>query len=153
MMTTMDIQKWTQRLIDDEILQKHKIVPPGVPGATGKEAAVIFKIASKFHPAARFLLSQVTAVLTSAKKVQTVSLANNNIGSGLLLSSMAQYLPNLANLSLQNNNLRQWKDIDFISGRKSKLTKLRELVVIGNPLREVEIQNGRGEKYKRFDII
>jgi nuclear RNA export factor len=85
--------------------------------------------------------------------VQTISLANNNIGTGLILSSLGQYLPNLANLSLQNNNLRQWKDIDLISGRKSKLTKLRELILIGNPLRETEIQNGNGDKYKRLVVF
>jgi nuclear RNA export factor len=79
-----------------------------------------------------------------------LSLANNNIGSGQLLSTLAHYLPKLANLSLQNNNLKVWRDVDFISGRKGKLEHLRELILLGNPLREQEIQSGRGDKYKRY---
>jgi nuclear RNA export factor len=67
-----------------------------------------------------------------------------------MLSTLSHYLPHLANLSLQNNNLRTWRDIDYISGRKGKLEHLRELVLIGNPVRELEFQNGRGEKYKRL---
>jgi hypothetical protein len=42
--------------------------------------------------------------------------------------------------------------MDYISGRRGKLTQLRELVLIGNPLREVEFQQGRGDKYKRCVI-
>lgn len=82
-------------------------------------------------------------------QVQTVSLANNKIGSGQLLSTLAHYLPKLVNLSLLNNDLKVWRDIDYLSGRKGKLEHLRELILIGNPLRELEVKHGRGDKYKR----
>lgn len=82
-------------------------------------------------------------------QVQTISLANNNIGSGQLLSTLTHYLPRLVNLSLQKNDLKVWRDIDYLSGRKGKLEHLRELILIGNPLRELELKNGRGDKYKR----
>jgi hypothetical protein len=53
--------------------------------------------------------------------------------------------------------------MDFISARRSKnkdknkdkdkpegrLEYLRELVLLGNPIRETEFQHGRGEFYKR----
>lgn len=82
-------------------------------------------------------------------QVHTISLANNKIASGQLLSTLAHYLPKVANLSLLNNDLKVWRDIDYLSGRKGKLEHLRELILIGNPLKELEIKNGRGDKYKR----
>lgn len=82
-------------------------------------------------------------------QVQTISLANNKIASGQILSTLAHYLPKLANLSLENNDLKVWRDVDYLSGRRGKLEHLRELIMIGNPLRELELKNGRGDKYKR----
>jgi nuclear RNA export factor len=41
------------------------------------------------------------------------------------------------------------RDLDYISGRKGKLDHLRELILVGNPLRETEIQAGNADKYKR----
>lgn len=81
----------------------------------------------------------------------TVSLAHNNISSGVYLQSLYHYLPKLANLSLEGNNLKMWKDLDYISGRRGKLENLRELILKGNPLRELEYQNNRVDKYKRYD--
>jgi nuclear RNA export factor len=91
-----------------------------------------------------------TMPLLMTGQVQTVSLANNNFGSGQIISTLAHYLPDLANLSLQNNNLRVWRDIDYVLGKKDRLNKLRELILIGNPVRELEIQNGRSEKFRRL---
>ncbi|KAF9231003.1 hypothetical protein BU15DRAFT_91000 [Melanogaster broomeanus] len=120
-----------ESMLDDPELSKHGLFPPGAPGSSTREASVIFKLASNLKP-----------------PVQTISLANNHIGSGQLLSTLAHYLPKLANLSLQNNDLKVWRDMDYLSGRKGKLEHLRELIMIGNPLRELEIKNGRGDKYK-----
>ena len=88
-------------------------------------------------------------LITPHNQVQTISLANNKLSNGQTIAHLSHYLPNLANLSLQNNNLRLWKDLEYLSGRKGKLKQLRELVLLGNPLREEEYQNGRGEKYRR----
>ncbi|KAL4064487.1 hypothetical protein J3A83DRAFT_4360985 [Scleroderma citrinum] len=120
-----------ESMLDDPELAKHGLLPPGAPGSSVREASVLFKLASQLKPTP-----------------QTISLANNNIGSGQLLSTLAHYLPQLANLSLQNNSLKVWRDIDHISGRKGKLEHLRELILLGNPLRELEIKHGRGDKYK-----
>ena len=86
-------------------------------------------------------------------QVQTISLANNNFANGQTIAHLSHYLPNLANLSLQNNKLRSWRDLDFISGKRGKLAQLRELVLLGNPFREIEFQNGRGDKYKRWVVM
>ncbi|KAF8626606.1 hypothetical protein AX17_006524 [Amanita inopinata Kibby_2008] len=118
-----------EAMVEDEVVKKHSLTPPGSGGST-RDAAVIFKLASHLTPA-----------------VQTLSLARNNL-SGQHLSYLNRYLPRLANLSLQNNNLRVWKDLDYISTRKEKLMHLRELILIGNPVRETEYQHGRGEKFR-----
>lgn len=63
---------------------------------------------------------------------------------------MSHYLPDLANLSLEGNRLRAWKDLDYLTGRRGKLSKLRELILTGNPIRELEYQNNRVDMYKRY---
>lgn len=77
-------------------------------------------------------------------------MAYNGISTGMILSTMSHYLPRLANLSLEGNLLKIWRDLDCISGKKGKLEHLRELILKGNPIRELEYQNNRAEKYKRY---
>jgi nuclear RNA export factor len=89
----------------------------------------------------------------SSIQVRSISLANNNLQTTHVISTIAHYLPNLANLSLENNSLRVWKDIDSISqlsDKKDKLLKLRELILIGNPIRELEYQNNRVDSYRKY---
>ncbi|KAJ7056667.1 hypothetical protein C8F01DRAFT_1211342 [Mycena amicta] len=116
---------------EDELIRRHNLQTPGNAGGTAREAGVIFKLASKLKPT-----------------VETVSLANNGL-IGQHLTYLDKYLPRIVNLSLQNNNLRGWKDLDAISGRRGKLLKLRELVLLGNPVRENEYQTGNVERFKR----
>ncbi|GJE96575.1 NTF2-like protein [Phanerochaete sordida] len=119
-----------ERMAEDDFVVKNQLTPPGAPGS-GREAAVIFKLAKELKP-----------------EIQTISLAHNGIQTGMLLSTLSHYLPRLANLSLEGNQLKMWKDLDFISGKKGKLEHLRELILKGNPLRELEYQSNRAEKYK-----
>ncbi|KAH9926825.1 hypothetical protein B0H21DRAFT_138066 [Amylocystis lapponica] len=121
-----------ERVADDEFIRKNHMTSPFTPNGSYKEAAVIFKIAASHLPAA----------------VQTLSLAHNTIVNGHILSRLPHYLPNLANLSLENNRLSAWKDLDYISGRRGKLENLRELVLTNNPMREMEFRNNRGDRYK-----
>src|SRR6266702_1004439 len=44
-----------QRMSEDEMVSKAGLLPPGIPGSTGKEAAVIFKLASQLKPPVRFV--------------------------------------------------------------------------------------------------
>ena len=66
------------------------------------------------------------------------------------MSCLAHYLPKLKNLSLESNNLGGWKEIDYISGKRGRLEELRELILKGNPLRELEYKNNRAQTYKRY---
>ncbi|KZV95386.1 NTF2-like protein [Exidia glandulosa HHB12029] len=118
------------RISEDAIVKKHRLIAPGQPGSTGKEAPTIFKLAGQLKP-----------------EPLTISLANNGLTSSMPLATLQHYLPGIRNLSLENNELKTWKDIDAFSSRKGRLLKLRELILIGNPLREVEYQHGRGERY------
>ncbi|KAJ6577471.1 hypothetical protein B0H19DRAFT_1120082 [Mycena capillaripes] len=118
-------------MADDELLRKYNLQAPGQGGGTAREAGVIFKLAARLKP-----------------PVETVSLANNNL-NGQHLTYLDKYLPRIAHLSLQNNNLRMWKDLDPISSRKEKMLNLKELVLMGNPLREQEYRNGHSDRYKR----
>ncbi|KZT73128.1 NTF2-like protein [Daedalea quercina L-15889] len=117
-----------ERVAEDEYVQRHKM---WAPGSVEKELSVMFKLASVLFP-----------------EVQTISLAYNNIMSGRALSRLSHYLPNLANLSLQGNKLMTWRDLEYISGRKGKLSQLRELILLENPIRNMEYEHNRGDRYK-----
>lgn len=114
---------------EDELLKKHHLSPPGSGGSV-RDAAVIFKMASQLKP-----------------EVQTISLANNYITGGML-AAMPRYLPRLANLSLANNKIRTPKDLDSITSKKGRLEYLRELILVGNPVREEEVKLGQLDRYR-----
>lgn len=78
-----------------------------------------------------------------------MSLAYNGFTSGLVLSYLTHYLPDIENLSLEGNSLRTWGELDRIGGKVRKLGHLRELILVGNPLRELEYKNGRSDRYKK----
>ncbi|PPQ83094.1 hypothetical protein CVT25_003798 [Psilocybe cyanescens] len=120
-------------MIEDETVKKYNLTPPGA-GGSARDAAVIFKLASQLKP-----------------EVETLSLANNNL-TGTLLVQLSRYLPKLLNLSLQNNKIRDKKEITMIVPRKDKMIHLRELVLTGNPLREQAYKAGQGATY-RSDIV
>ena len=125
-----------QNLADDELLKRNNIVAPGQPGANHKEFPVIFKLASQLQP-----------------PVETISLANNNISAGTHLVPLSHYLPQIRNLSLQDNKIKSWRDVEYIAGTKTKkLSVLRELIFIGNPLRESEVNSNKPEQYKRYVV-
>jgi nuclear RNA export factor len=62
------------------------------------------------------------------------------------------YLPKLANLSLQNNLIEDYTELDKIAGRGTKVSLMRELIILGNPLRENEFQRGNLQHYASFVI-
>ncbi|KAG6916171.1 hypothetical protein DXG01_008144 [Tephrocybe rancida] len=119
-----------ESLIDDELLKKHNIPPPG-RGGDARDAAVIFKLAKELTP-----------------KVKTLSLSNNNL-TGTHLQLLSHYLPDLVNLSLQNNNIRTMKELDFLASRRGRLQNLKELVLTGNPVQVHGMKLNNGEKYRR----
>jgi nuclear RNA export factor len=84
-------------------------------------------------------------------------LANNKLNSGQPLQTLGRYLPHLANLSLQNNLLSRMKDMDYLSGKgtsgvKQKpesLDRLREIVLLGNPIRDEMVKQGKLDGYRQ----
>ncbi|PCH42285.1 NTF2-like protein [Wolfiporia cocos MD-104 SS10] len=119
-----------ERIAEDEFVKRHRLAVSASRGGSGKELAVMFKLASVLSP-----------------EVQTVSLANNNISNGSVLSRLSHYLPKVLNLSLEGNKISQWRDLDCIAGKRTKLQNLRELILTGNPICETEYQHDR-DRYK-----
>ncbi|RDX57556.1 NTF2-like protein [Lentinus brumalis] len=119
-----------ERMAEDDWLKKHRLgVPTSDPAS--KEAQVILKIASKLRP-----------------EIETISLAHNGFTSGRIMTFLAHYLPKLKNLSLEGNSLASWREIEYISGKRGRLEELRELILKGNPIRELEFKNNRAQTYK-----
>ncbi|KAG6888995.1 hypothetical protein C0992_006816 [Termitomyces sp. T32_za158] len=117
-------------LIDEEILKKNNLSPPSYNSGV-KDAAVIFKLAKELTP-----------------KVKTLSLGNNKL-QGIHLQLLSHYLPDLVNLSLQNNNIRSMKELDYLASRRGRLLSLKELVLTGNPVQIDNAGQDRNEKYRR----
>ncbi|KAF9532494.1 hypothetical protein CPB83DRAFT_903528 [Crepidotus variabilis] len=109
-------------MLEDEVVKKYNLNPPG-NGGTGRDAAVIFKLAGQLKP-----------------EVETLSLANNKL-TGMLLIQLGRYLPSLLNLSVQNNSIRDKKELGMFIGTKDKFTKLRELVLVGNPVHDAALKH------------
>ena len=65
------------------------------------------------------------------------------------MSTLSHYLPKLKNLSLEGNKIQVWREMEYISGKRGRLESLRELILVGNPIRELEYQNNRAASYKR----
>lgn len=41
-------------MLDDPIVQKYNLLVPGVPGSSGKETAIMFKLAAQLRPPVSF---------------------------------------------------------------------------------------------------
>lgn len=59
-------------MLDDEELQKHHLLPPGAPGSSPREAAVIFKLASHLKP-------EVSPFIKTAFQIPMCAPGTNNI--------------------------------------------------------------------------
>ncbi|KAI8646669.1 hypothetical protein BD408DRAFT_409549 [Parasitella parasitica] len=116
----------------DPILKKSAIKPPGAPGAGSSVGPALMKLAGEMF-----------------SDVVTISFARNHLKNVQPISTVAQYLPNVQNLSLQDNLIKEYDHLEALSGT-GKLTHLRELLMAGNPLRESEIKHrGNDRAYVR----
>ncbi|KAI8884790.1 NTF2-like protein [Backusella circina FSU 941] len=127
---------------DDPILKKNGIKAPGVPGANAVVGPAMMKLAGEMF----------------GNDVITLSIGNNHLKNVQQVSTLAQYLPNIQNLSFQNNLIKEYEGLEALSGT-GKLRSLKELLLAGNPLRDSEIkQRGNDRAYirnivKRFPSI
>ncbi|KAI7903631.1 uncharacterized protein BX663DRAFT_507144 [Cokeromyces recurvatus] len=116
----------------DPILKKSAIKPPGAPGSSAIVGPAMMKLAGEMFA-----------------NVVTVSFARNHLKNVQPISTLAQYLPNVQNLSFQDNLIKEYDSLEALSGT-GKLRHLRELLLTGNPLRESEIkQRGNDRAYMR----
>lgn len=70
---------------------------------------------------------------TSGVGVVSVSLADNDLRDIAPVTDLASYFPNLKNLSLQNNQIARWTDLDVWATQR-KFPQLQELLLLDNPI-------------------
>lgn len=88
--------------------------------------------------------------------VTTVSLTSNRLRNLQPIAALAEYLPNILNLSLQDNNITNFTDLEPLAG---KFNHLNELVLDGNPIKAREVERHgndityRSEVTRRFPTL
>ncbi|WFD30207.1 nuclear mRNA export, poly(A)+RNA binding protein [Malassezia sp. CBS 17886] len=119
----------------DAILVEANIRPPGAPGAHKDLGTALWKLSAEMFPT-----------------LTTLSLASNGLSSMQPLAALGQYVPQLANLSLERNELRWVRDLDVFAARKHGLGALQELLLVGNPLQQNAVDAGNEDGYRR-DVL
>lgn len=66
--------------------------------------------------------------------------------------TLSQYIPNLQNLSLEQNDLKWTKDLAALNSKHGKFTSLRELVLTGNPM-QTNAASALNEEGYRAEVI
>ncbi|KAJ3268057.1 nuclear mRNA export, poly(A)+RNA binding protein [Borealophlyctis nickersoniae] len=80
-------------------------------------------------------------------EVESITFASNQLRTLAHFSTLPQRVPNVVNLSFKDNALETVRDIEPLSGRE--LTKLRELLMLGNPIRDRQMSSRGGDiRYK-----
>ncbi|KAF9173391.1 nuclear mRNA export, poly(A)+RNA binding protein [Mortierella sp. AD010] len=122
-----------ENMAKDEILRNARIFPPGNTKGRSDVGAVMMKAASEMFP-----------------ETVTISFASNRLTSLQPISSVAQFFPNLQNLSLKDNNIYNYKELEHLSGKK--LPNLRELILLDNPIRDKDIQRNNDDLTYRSEV-
>ncbi|CCA67045.1 related to mRNA export factor mex67 [Serendipita indica DSM 11827] len=113
----------------DEDLAKAKITITKT--RESREVHVIMKIASQLDP-----------------PPITISIANNGFDGSVIFGALNRWLPNVVNLSLIGNKVRSYRDMEIFGGPKWILKKLREIILLENPLHETAVTDGKVELYR-----
>ncbi|KAJ2821013.1 nuclear mRNA export, poly(A)+RNA binding protein, partial [Coemansia sp. 'formosensis'] len=76
----------------------------------------------------------------------TISFADNGLRSLKPMVDLGVHFPGLRNLSLMNNMISDFRELDCLSsaGSTAPLSQLAELIMIGNPARETELAQPSG---------
>mgnify|MGYP002713394476 FL=1 len=122
-------------LQQDPILSEANILPPGVKGSHRDLGTALWKLSAEMFP-----------------NLTTLSFAGNTLTTLQPLSMLGQYLPKLANLSLERNELRWARDLDVLTTKRHGLHELQELVLLGNPIQQTAMEGGNEEGYRR-DVL
>lgn len=85
-------------------------------------------------------------------QITTVSLAKNDLKTLLPIATLADFVPNLKNLSLEDNDIKWVRDLSFHSSKsrsmQSKFSGLHELILNGNPVHDNAVAAGNQEGYR-----
>ncbi|WFD33645.1 nuclear mRNA export, poly(A)+RNA binding protein [Malassezia cuniculi] len=119
----------------DAGLKAANIRPPGSKGAHRDIGTALWKLTGDMFP-----------------NISALSLADNGLTSLQPLSTLSQYIPKLASLSLERNEIRQVRDLDALTSRKFPLAELHELLLAGNPLQTSALAAKNEEGYRR-DVL
>ncbi|KAJ2726394.1 nuclear mRNA export, poly(A)+RNA binding protein [Coemansia sp. D1744] len=78
--------------------------------------------------------------------VITINLANNGLSSLRPVANLGMHFPKLRNLSLMNNMISDFRELNCLSesGSKVPLSNLSELILQGNPASEAELRQPNG---------
>ncbi|KAG9012465.1 nuclear mRNA export, poly(A)+RNA binding protein [Tulasnella sp. JGI-2019a] len=120
-----------EKLASDPFWKTNDMVPLDLFEAPKDLGAVILKLAGLLQP-----------------PVETLSLAHNRFQSLRQLGHISHYLPNLVNLSLQDNQIKSSKEINYLEGRTGAPSKLQELIFLGNPFQIMSERNGNLSSYR-----
>ncbi|ORX90331.1 hypothetical protein K493DRAFT_318067 [Basidiobolus meristosporus CBS 931.73] len=118
----------------DPVIRRAKIRGIGTAGPNSNIGPAIFKLTSEMFP-----------------DVQSLSLASNKLRNLSPLTTISHFLPHIQNISLKDNSIQQYRDLDSLSGN-TKLKELKELVLLGNPLRDNEVKKSGDDSSYRSEI-
>ena len=124
-----------ENMQQDALLADANIKPPGAPGAHKDLGTAMWKLSGEMFPT-----------------LTTLSLAGNALSSLQPLATLGQYLPKLANLSLERNELRWVRDLDVLASKRHGLHALQELLLVGNPMQQNAVDAGNDDGYRR-DVL
>ena len=123
-----------EAMSSDSILQKEDIKAPGIQGAHKDIGSVMWKLSREMFP-----------------NLTTISLARNELRSLHPVTTLPEFLPNLKNLSLQNNDIKWPKDLSFHhvkSRATAKFKQLQELILTENPIHDNAVLAGNEQGYR-----
>ncbi|CAE6442313.1 unnamed protein product [Rhizoctonia solani] len=95
----------------------------------------------------------------ASRQPESISFANNNFTNLHNLRMLPTFLPQLKNISFQNNEIRLWKDLEAIIPNEQRhrdgVSSIREIILLGNPVHDQEFAKGdlttyRSEVVRRF---
>lgn len=122
-------------MASDPILKKSAIRPPGAPGSNAIVGPAMMKLAGEMF-----------------QDIISISFARNHLKNVQQISTLAQYLPNIQNISLSDNLIKEYEGLEALSGT-GKLKNLRELYLVGNPLRESEFKQRNSDRAYIRNIV
>ncbi|KDN50615.1 hypothetical protein RSAG8_01113, partial [Rhizoctonia solani AG-8 WAC10335] len=131
-----------ENMSEDELLKSKNILPPDDENASRQIGPALLKLAGQLQP-----------------QPESISFANNNFSNLHSLRMLPTFLPQLKNVSFQNNEIRSWKDLEAIVPHEQKhggaVSSIREIILMGNPVHDLELAKGdltayRSEVVRRF---